>query len=279
MKIKGWEYYNHAMFPTTIPKETPDLHPIESGEIWKAGGRGTPLLARWTTDWDCGVETNWWYVIKDEPFDIEALKSKRRDEVNKGNKNFEVRIINPCQYKEELYRVQTAAFSAYPEKYRPSVEKDKFISGIGDLEKYDVFGAFYKKTNDLAGYAFLKMQKDNFCDFTVLKTKPELEKYAINAALVYGIVSYYKAFLQNGGIICDGARSINHETHFQDYLEKYFGFRKAYCHLHVQYNPRVKWMIKLLFPLRKVLASLDGIGIFHSINSVLKMEEICRRNL
>ncbi len=38
MKIEGWKYYNHAMMPTTIPKEMPDMHPLESGEIWNMGG-------------------------------------------------------------------------------------------------------------------------------------------------------------------------------------------------------------------------------------------------
>ena len=238
---------------------------------------GTLLLARWTTDWDCGYETNWWYVIKDEPFDIEALKSKRRYEVNKGTKNFEVKIINPREYKEELYRIRVAAFSAYPKKYRPSVDREGFINEIESWGKQcDVFGAFFRETNELAGYALLIRQDDNFLNFAVLKTTPALEKYAINAALVCGIVNHYEEFLRNGGIICDGARSINHETHFQDYLEKYFGFRKAYCRLHIKYNPKIEWLIKLLFPLRKALILLDMISIFHSLNGVLKMEEICR---
>lgn len=126
------------------------------------------------------------------------------------------------------------------------------------------------------GYALLSKPKDGTVDFCVLKLNPNFEKHAGNAALVCGIVYYYEEFLQDGGFICDGSRSVNHETHFQDYLEKYFGFRKAYCHLHIQYNPKIKWVIKLLFPLRKALVVFDEINIFHLINSVLKMEEICR---
>ena len=217
-------------------------------------------------------------MIKDEPFDIESLKSKRRYEVNKGNKNFETKIINPSEYKEEIYQVQIAAFSTYPKKYRPSVDKQKLVKGIEDWGKYDVFGVFFKETNEFTGYAFLSKPNDSFLNFNVLKVNPDFEKYSVNAALVCGIVNYYEKFLQDGGIICDGSRSINHETHFQDYLEKYFGFRKAYCFLHVRYNPKIKWLIKLLFPLRKALVAFDRIGVFHSINSVLKMEEVCRSN-
>ena len=100
MKINGWRYYNHAAIPTTLPHETPDISPIEDGGIWKLDG--SPLLARWTTDFDCGYETNWWYIIKDTPFDISALKAKRRYEINKGVKNFEAIVIDPTNYGEEL---------------------------------------------------------------------------------------------------------------------------------------------------------------------------------
>ena len=112
----------------------------------------------------------------------------------------------------------------------------------------------------------------------MLKTMPAMEKFAVNAALVYGILNYYNEFLKSGGIICDGARSINHETHFQDYLEKYFGFRKAYCKMHIVYNPKVKWLIKLLYPFRQILGKLDEIGTVHQVNAVLRMDEIAREN-
>ena len=95
------------------------MTPITDGTIWKiGGGGGTPLLARWTTEFDCGYETNWWYCIKDTPFDIGSLPSKKRYEINKGKKNFEVRLIAPTEYKDELYDVTVDAYSAWDEKYR-----------------------------------------------------------------------------------------------------------------------------------------------------------------
>lgn len=122
----------------------------------------------------------------------------------------------------------------------------------------------------------MSKESETYVDFKVMKTNPECEKNGVNAALVEGVLRYFNSFLIRGGYVCDGARSINHETAFQDYLEKYFGFRKAYCRLHVLYNPRLKWVIRLLYPVRGLLLKIDGIGVFHSINSVLKMEEICR---
>lgn len=275
MGVAGWRYYNHGAIPTVPPHENPDMGPLENKSIWKIG-RKVPLLARWTTEFDCGYETNWWYIIKDTPFDISQLKAKRRYEVNKGIKYFDVRKIDPCDYKEELYSVQVAAFSAYPEKYRPTVDKQAMFSKIDQWGQYVVFGAFHRESGELSGYAFLMQTRHDYVDFNVLKTKPEQEKFSVNAALVAGILQYFHDFLLNGGMICDGARSIHHETAFQDYLEKYFGFRKAYCHLHVAYNPKIKWLIKLLFPVRKCLLKLDMLGMVHQINSVLKMEALVR---
>lgn len=239
---------------------------------------GAPLLARWTTDWDCGYETNWWYVIKDRPFDIGLLKSNYRYKINKGCKYFDVRVINPCEYKNALYKVQVAAFSAYPAKYRPAVDKKKFLQGIDSWDRYEVFGAFYRDSNELVGYVLITKNTPNFYDLSVQKTNPQYEKLQLNAALVKGLMDHYKEFLSSGGIICDGSRSINHETHFQDYLEKYFGFRKAYCHLRIEYNPKIEWIIKLLYLFRRPLLKFDGIGLVHLANAVLKMEAIGRED-
>jgi len=276
MRIDGWQYYNHAAIPTTTPCENPDITPIENNTIWQIDG-GTPLLARWTTDFDCECETNWWYVIKDTPFDIASLKAKRRYEINRGIKHFDIHIIDPREYKEDLYKVQVAAFSVYPAKYRPTVHKETFFDMIDGWEKATVFGAFFGETNELVGYAQLLEENPKCIHFNVLKVMPDYEKYSINAALVAGIMYQYNDRLDDGWYICDGARSINHETGFQDYLEKYFGFRKAYCKLHIAYKPKVKWLIQLLFPFRKLLLHLDEIKKVHLLNAVLKMEGISRK--
>ncbi len=49
-------------------------------------------------------------LIKDTPFDISTLKSKRRYEINKGNRNFKVRRIDPLKYVNQLFNVQWHVF-------------------------------------------------------------------------------------------------------------------------------------------------------------------------
>ncbi len=274
MEIKGWKYYNHSAVPTGAVHTEPDTTPIENGDIWKISGR-TPMLARWTTDFDCGFETNWWYVIKSDPFDINALKSKRRYVINRGKKFFDVKLIKPSEYIDELYEVQKESFTAYPEKYRPSVSYESFVETAKEWDKYIVYGAFYKENGKLCGYNLLN-KHDNAMYFSAQSTIPEYEKYEVNAVLVAAFLEDEKEFLEQGGYICDGMRSINHETQFQDYLEKYFGFRKAYCSLHIVYNPKITWAVKFLYPFRKIFELLNGNKLFHQVHVILKMEEVKR---
>ncbi len=283
MKVCNWKYYNHAVIPTTAPHEEPDLTPIKDGSIWHIDGK-KPLLARYTTNWDCGYETGWWYVIKDSPFDISALKTKRRYEITKAMRFFDVKeIVNPIEYAEAFAYVQERAFSAYPLKYRPKFNKGAFINSLSvwyekiKAGSIKVFAAFYKGTSELAGYSYIIINNKNI-DFAAQKTNPEFEKFNVNAALVNGVLEAFKDKLSDGRYICDGARSINHETHFQDYLEKYFEFRKAYCKLNLVYSSYLcKIVVALLFPFRFFVEKLGSkIGLFHHLSAILKMEEIAR---
>ena len=276
MKDYGWKYYNRALIPNCAPDEIPNVEFIMDISNWKKIRGGTKaLLSRFTTDFDCKKETEFWYCVKDQKFDISELNSKKRYEINKGNKNFEIKRINAEEYKNDLLEIQIKAFLAYPEKYRPKVNKEKFLEETKKWDKYNVYGAFEKEKNKLCGYALVSLQGKCY-NFNVLKTIPDYEKKAINAAVVNGILQDINEKIEEGYYICDGSKTISHETHFQDYLEKYFNFRKAYCKLNIIYKPQIKIFIDILYPFRKLLLRFDNNGKIHNLNSLLKMEEIKR---
>ncbi len=273
MQIEGWRYYNHAALPDTPPHVTVDLSPIKSGDIWKIH-KGC-FLARWITDYDCPEATNWWYVIKDSSFNIADLKSKRRYEITKGKRFFSVRQIDPKCYKKDIYDIQVKAYSAYPAKYRPTVDCEALFEEIEEWKYYRFYGAFSNEDGTLCGYAWLN-RNGNYIYYAFHKVFPECEKQGINAAIVAQILEDHEEELSSGAYLCDGSRNVSHETHFQDYLEKYFGFRKAYCKLHICYRTGVTPIIKILYPFRALFRGLDSISLFHNLNSVLKMEELSR---
>lgn len=244
------------------------------GKFGEWGGK--PLLVRWTTNYDCEFETDWWYVVKDSAFDISDLKAKRRYEIKKGLNNFNVRVIRPEEYTQVIFQIHKAALCGYPEKYRPTMNENEFIENIkiNWIDKL-VYGAFDLETGKLCGYALLTVH-DDWAEFNVLKTIPELERRAINAAIIYKIMVDFNNKLSEGYYICDGEKSISHETAFQDYLEKYFDFRKAYCELNIKYRFSVRCAVNVLYPFRNVLKKYDVNLWMHNVLAVLKMEEIVR---
>ena len=140
--------------------------------------------------------------------------------------------------------------------------------------KCKVYGAFNEDGN-LCSYLIL-FYNNKCINFLALKSNPKYEKLQVNAAIIAKVLESINHELNNGFYICDGERNILHETNFQSYLEKYFGFRKAYCRLNIHYRPLIKLVIYILYPFRKFIKKFDYISIFNKINVILFMEEIKR---
>lgn len=272
--MNGWKYYNHALIPTIAPHAPVDTAALENGTLWNIAPKSA-YFARWTSDWDCAEETQWWYVIKDEPFDIDALKSKRRYEVRKGIKFFDVSEFDYKNAKEEIYRIQLAAMRSYPEERRVRIDKERLFASIDSKwDYYKAYCARFRETGEMCGYSLLR-RDGRYINFALQFAVPEYEKFGVNAALINAILTDHASFLSSGGYICDGSRAVIHETAFQDYLEKYFSFRKAYCRLHISYRKPYGIVVKLLYPFRRQLLKSKNRKI-KNLCAVLQMEEAVR---
>ena len=277
-----WKYYNHALIPNTAPHIIPNLELLKDKKKFskKKWGGNKPLLIRYTTDYDKVDNSNWWFVICDKPFDINLLNTKKRYQIKQARKNFDVKIINPLDYAKELYFVYEETQKSYPKENRNSISLDKFIEYLTIISKNDrnvFYAAFYKDNNLIVGYC-VSPEYDSYTELQSQKAIPSYEKYELNAALVDAVLQRNNEKLEKGNYyICDGARNINHKTNFQDYLERKFNFRKAYCKLNIVYSKKIKWIIFILYPFRKLLKKIDSIRFVHLINSILIMEEIRRR--
>ena len=82
-----------------------------------------------------------------------------------------------------------------------------------------------------------------------------------------------------GKYLTNGPRNTVHETNFNEDLCHYYGFRKAYCRLHISYNPKYKWIIKIMYPCRKIISHFRSIPIVNSLYNILLMEQIVRGQL
>lgn len=271
MNVPGWEYYNHAIIPTTAPHEVPDMLPIMDKSIWRISG-SFPLLARWTTDFDCGFETNWWYVIKDTPLVLEEIPSKERKSINQALKKCYVRMVRMTENVDLLYRVFIAAYKKYELAGIPMCFESFQEYCESNDAKYQCWGGYDIDSHIMIGYMVVHDCGD-FAKILSAKFDPDYSRLQVSDALYYNVLTYYLNE-EKKKYISSGERSINHITGTQEYKIRRFGYRKAYCKLHIEYNPKVKWLIRLCYLFRKVLIKFDNHRFFHLINSVLRMQEI-----
>ena len=273
----GWCYYNHSVVPTTAPHEEPDLSPIEDGSIWHIDGQ-KPLFVRYTTDWDCGFDTGWWYVIKDAPFDIESLSKSSRKHIRSALRKVRVERINPSEHFSELF-----------ECYKQACQKYKLADNLfsfesfqkyyinAEAEKIAFWAGFSMQDNKLVGYMTVK-QNQCWSEICAAKFDPRFLNLQISDALYASVLDYYLN-KQGNKYISSGSRSINHLTNTQEYKEQHFNYRKCYCRLNIVYRPDVKKIVKILYPLRYIINLLGRFsGVFHQISGVLTMESIVRKN-
>lgn len=267
-----WKYYQNAIIPASPPHQPPPLLKESKKQLFRQYPKA--LFIRWYSDYDCPEETTWWYCIKDSVYDPASMKAKRRYEITKGQRYFEVRKISAREYAEALCTVWVESLRGYKGRDQMHINVPQQIRQIGawdDASHLTVFGAFFRDTNQLCGFTLIAKQ-DVAIHLSSLKTIPEFEKYGVNAALMDGVLSEYNPLIQQGYYICDGARNVLHETNFQNYLERSFGFRKAYCRLHICYRFGVGFCVKVLCLFRGMLKKLDSLAIIHKINGIIAME-------
>lgn len=268
--MSSWKYYNHAVIPTTAPHETVDITDIENGDIWKQYPKA--LLARWTTNWDCGHETNWWFLIKDSSIVLEELSSHSRKHIRQGIAKCEVKVIDSSAYAEELYACSHAAFAKYGIATN-EISKEEFIINCKKDSRLTYFAGFENESKKLIGYLLVR-EDGNYAEIITAKFDPSFLNTHVSDALYYVVINNYLSNKKKGYYVCSGERNINHLTNTQEYKEKTFGYRKAYCKLHIAYRPWFGMVVKLIYPFRKALMLFDSVKFVHLINGVLRMEEI-----
>lgn len=278
MKITGWKYYNHSAIPDLPPHVQVDVNPIQNGSIWNlTSTKGEkPLLARFHTEFDTKAETGFWFIIRDKPLSLDEFSKKRKKVIIKSLERCFVKKIDPKTYVDELYKVYYAAFRSYVTPDNEKSEKE-FKHDLAE-SNLEYWAAFSKDTGEMAGW----MSCANHGDWTETVSSKYHPAFQTSVRPSEGIHYYVLThYLNELGqkYICSGSRNINHKTHVQDYKIRNWNFRPAYCNLHIVYNPKISWLMKFLYHLRKFLLLFDREKHFHQLNSLLKMDEISKENI
>jgi len=270
MLNKKWRKYNGVLIFNLSPHLEDDMSNV--GELIRKTGSS---MARWVTNFDCGIETDYWYIIKDSFAGIDEYSYNTRKSIRKGLRRLEVKQISKEILLNNGYEVYKQAFIAY-KTLNKLKNKDVFIREIVALdEKWEFWGVFIKEDNSrMVGYS-INYVGDDYSDFSITKFHPGFLKLRLSDALFFKMTEYYLGY-RKLKYITGGSRNISHKTNIQlEYIRK-FKFRKAFCKLNVHYNPFFKILVNILFPFRRLL-KLFPINFFRKIVVVLKQESI-RRN-
>lgn len=274
-------YYNHS-YIQEIP-ETPVSEKLSFSDIQKSFhmyGNEKAFFASYITDFDVQVPTQWWFTIKDNEYDLSKIPSKKRYEITKAHKFCKTEELKPLDKIHELFDVYKESFNAYPERYRPKEilfeAFYEYISSLVNDGKHEFFATYFIESGKLCGFLIIT-HRGKFIGLQQQKTIPAYEKYNCNAALIDFVLTKYNEQLKNGNVVfTNGSRSIKHETNFNAYLEKYFGFRKAYANLSIVYRFPFGLIVKLFKPFRFIFAKTSN-SFLYNFYCVLKMDSFVNK--
>lgn len=251
-QVKWFEYQRML-----IPDISPDVNiSFDNFNINKALLETKALMIRWTSSFDTEKNSFFWYVICDNYHGKKFLKKSTRSEINRGEKNTIIKIVNNEWLKKNGYKIYIKANKMYGQSANYVAINDYFknLDRIINDNRWDIWGIESKKENLPIGYALIKKYNHSI-DLSVFKIDPDHLRLRASYSLIYNILENY-ILKSNFKFINAGSRSIYHETNFQNFLISKFHFRKAFCKLNIIYNKRFYIIIKFLI-------FLSYIGIFN----------------
>ena len=229
-------------------------------------------LAVYTSGFLQDATTEWYAVVCDRFSDLEAMPSKYRSEVRRALRNCQVQRVEPAYLAEHAYGVFAAAVATYTHRTYALPSEAEFRQGMiaqrdfGDVVHH--WGVFHGQR--LVGFSQNIVYDQDEVNYSSIKLHPDYLKLYSSYALIYCMNQHYLA--SGTAYVNDGWRGIQHETHFQDFLIRKFGFRKAYTRLRVRYTPMLAVGMRLCFPFRTELRSLHP-----KLNALLRLEEFQRK--
>jgi hypothetical protein len=235
-----WRKYRGVLRPLSLPHIEPKMGKKEIRQLLK---ESKSPFAMWTYDFDT-EESEWWWMIAENPYVFERLPSKARYNIRHGLKNCKVEMISGKYLADIGYDCYQSAMRRHTQT--EPLDKTEFRRRMPDCDAdgaHEIWGVFVG--GRLAGYAiYLVIEKvvnqlDAIFD-------PAYFRNHSSYALIHTITDYYLNN-KNSSYLTTGMRSISHETQFEDFVIKNFAYRKAYCKLGLHYAPSVRFLSQLIY--------------------------------
>ena len=108
-KLRVYKNYKHCLKWTAVPHQEKKL---ERSYVRKLIAEEKSWMLQNCYDWDCGRETNFWYIIKDS-YDETLYSKKVRKYIQKANDKFEIGLIPRQKLADEGWRIYVSNYAKY----------------------------------------------------------------------------------------------------------------------------------------------------------------------
>lgn len=257
-----YRLYKSAWIFESDPHLEIQLSLQETNKLFSKGG----MMVRNTYNFDCKEETLFWYVIKDTFGGMEELSPKMRNQVKKCFKTMRVEKVTADYLLQNGYEVFVAATENYKVKAVPPTQI-QFEDRIRNAEENEYWACIDLETEKMVAFCMNKVTTES-CEYRTMKAIPVFQKKYAYYGLIYEMNRYY---LEERVLkyVNDGARSLTNHSNMQPFLINKFNFRKAYCYIEIKYKWWLGFIIKCLYPFRKIIT-------VRKIRAVLDMEAMAR---
>lgn len=181
---------------------------------------------------------------------MEELPSKTRNQVRKSLKTYEFKQVPYQIMLNEGFEL----FNKSRERFRDGemITIQQWSKRLKVDQSHDFWLGYDIETGKPASFAINTLY-EQYCDYSSMGFSPEFPN---NTYPLYGLIyEMNRYYLEEKGVpfVCDGARSLTEHSNIQPFLEEKFKFRKAYCDLQVIYKPIIGFVVKSLFPFRRLI--------------------------
>ncbi|MBJ2161338.1 MAG: hypothetical protein JFR39_04460 [Muribaculaceae bacterium] len=226
---------------------------------------GAPML-REIQEFDIDSSTEFYYIIKDSHSSIEDLKPKVRNLVRRSLKNCTFRKIRYSDLLEDGFDVYKEAYESYNNTvlfHMPT--KEEYTQNLLRHKNRDYWGAYDIESGKLLAYSINIPYSNGVVEYASMKCCPQsLKTHFPYYGLIQTMNEYYLTH-NRCDYITDGARTLTEHSNIQEFLISKFGFRKAYCRMHMHYVWWLGLAINILYPFRNIIPS-------NTIKLLLKQE-------
>ncbi|MEC7520538.1 MAG: sugar transferase [Myxococcota bacterium] len=264
---RRWRRHHLALLPLTAMPNHGALPWLEAQALLLRGGA---VLARNTVaDREDG---SWWNVVC-RAHDFGALSANTRSQVRRGRKRHTLRRLS----EEEWLALGHACHVAAHERYRDAEPLtaagwEAWARAVARSTATEVFGAL-DGDGRLAGYIACVEEPLGVFMHTIDITPVGLKNYA-SAALIEHVTEHY---VSRGIPVCNGARSVLHDTNMQDYLLR-LGFQREHAQLQLVYLFPLGLGVALLRRFPALLERLPEGGASASLRALMAQDALVDRD-